>query len=866
MDLLEYARDYREELVLKPNRGYGGAGVAPRRGAVAERVGSAARRSARRAARSAPAVGRASGGDAARASLSRARRAGPHARGAVLRRHGFRADGSRPRHHRARLAEASRQRRAARRSRRRARRLSARGSRRARRARPCRPISRRKSCARPCSECAISTASIHLLEWDEETYRPRGAAEDRASQLAVLGALRHELLAGDRLGDLLAALAARAGSHGARAHRDRAARPLAAGRRRAAAESRRGLRRNALALPRGLGRGAPRRGLRRVPDSVRAAAQAHARAGARRSGLSDDLLRRAARRARARHAPRAPRPACCGRRARGCARSCRARGAHAPRTRSCCRAAVYHQGRAAAVLRRAASRHGLRLRARPPRPLDASVHDDGRRGRRAAHDSLDARTTRCARSSRRCTKAATRSTTRGCRASCTARCSPTRPSMGVHESQARLWENHVGRSAAFWRHYFAPLQRAFPDMLGGLDARGFHRAINVVAPGVDRVAADEATYNLHVLVRYELEIALLDGDLARQRPAGRLGRALPALPRRQRRRRRATAACRTCTGRSASSATSRPTRSATCTRRSSSTRTTRATTSTRSSRAATWARCAPGSPSSVYAHGAELAGRGAHRAHHGPYARRRAVLPAARAARRRARVTASVEHVREQAVGELRLEPRRLRRHQLAGIGDGHQLLHARRVQRERDRRAARLRTRCSSSAKPRTPPTKSMRASVRGSPMPKIGASRWSCSRLTSRLATGSARGTSSGRIFERYQRSPTIHRRTSPAAPANGRRAAPRRSNDSRMRASSASGDKPVQVARRRGCSRGCASRRAETRRRGRTRGSRRRAAAPLRRDARRGGRAMMAVRDVQRVERVECGAQRRDRSPAR
>ncbi len=88
------------------------------------------------------------------------------------------------------------------------------------------------------------------------------------------------------------------------------------------------------------------------------------------------------------------------------------------------------------------------------------------------------------------------------------------PSMGVHESQARLWENHVGRSAAFWRRYFAQLQAAFPDVLAGLDARSFHRAINVVAPGVNRVAADEATYNLHVLVRYELEIALLAGDLA----------------------------------------------------------------------------------------------------------------------------------------------------------------------------------------------------------------------------------------------------------------------------------------------------------------------------------------------------------------
>jgi carboxypeptidase Taq len=88
------------------------------------------------------------------------------------------------------------------------------------------------------------------------------------------------------------------------------------------------------------------------------------------------------------------------------------------------------------------------------------------------------------------------------------------PSMGMHESQARLWENHVGRSAAFWGRYFAQLQAAFPGALAGLDARSFHRAINVVAPGLNRVAADEATYNLHVLVRYELEIALLSGDLA----------------------------------------------------------------------------------------------------------------------------------------------------------------------------------------------------------------------------------------------------------------------------------------------------------------------------------------------------------------
>jgi len=87
-------------------------------------------------------------------------------------------------------------------------------------------------------------------------------------------------------------------------------------------------------------------------------------------------------------------------------------------------------------------------------------------------------------------------------------------SMGMHEAQARLWENHVGRSAAFWRHYFAAFQATFPQLLGGLDARTFQRTINVVEPGLNRVAADEATYNLHVLVRYELEIALLGGDLA----------------------------------------------------------------------------------------------------------------------------------------------------------------------------------------------------------------------------------------------------------------------------------------------------------------------------------------------------------------
>jgi carboxypeptidase Taq len=87
------------------------------------------------------------------------------------------------------------------------------------------------------------------------------------------------------------------------------------------------------------------------------------------------------------------------------------------------------------------------------------------------------------------------------------------PSAGLHESQARLWENHVGRSRAFWTRYFGKLQRLFPDALPATDARSLHRGINVIAASTNRVAADEATYNLHILVRYELELALLGRDL-----------------------------------------------------------------------------------------------------------------------------------------------------------------------------------------------------------------------------------------------------------------------------------------------------------------------------------------------------------------
>src|SRR4029079_12784595 len=86
------------------------------------------------------------------------------------------------------------------------------------------------------------------------------------------------------------------------------------------------------------------------------------------------------------------------------------------------------------------------------------------------------------------------------------------PSTGLHEAQARLWENHVGRSAAFWAHYFARLVRAFPAALAKVDARQFHRAMNVIAPGLNRVAAGEATEHTHGLPRLGPRDAARDGE------------------------------------------------------------------------------------------------------------------------------------------------------------------------------------------------------------------------------------------------------------------------------------------------------------------------------------------------------------------
>jgi carboxypeptidase Taq len=88
-------------------------------------------------------------------------------------------------------------------------------------------------------------------------------------------------------------------------------------------------------------------------------------------------------------------------------------------------------------------------------------------------------------------------------------------SLGIHESQSRLWENFVGRGEAFWRHWHPRALALFGDAaLGGSELADFLRAINAVRPGLIRVDADEATYALHVVLRFELELRLVEGELA----------------------------------------------------------------------------------------------------------------------------------------------------------------------------------------------------------------------------------------------------------------------------------------------------------------------------------------------------------------
>ena len=95
-------------------------------------------------------------------------------------------------------------------------------------------------------------------------------------------------------------------------------------------------------------------------------------------------------------------------------------------------------------------------------------------------------------------------------------------SAGVHESQSRLWENLIGRSRGFWEHFYPELQQVFPDQLASVSPDTFYRAINKVERSLIRTDADEVTYNLHVMIRFDFELDLLEGRLAvKDLPAAR---------------------------------------------------------------------------------------------------------------------------------------------------------------------------------------------------------------------------------------------------------------------------------------------------------------------------------------------------------
>lgn len=86
-------------------------------------------------------------------------------------------------------------------------------------------------------------------------------------------------------------------------------------------------------------------------------------------------------------------------------------------------------------------------------------------------------------------------------------------SLALHESQSRMYENLIGRSRQFWTYYYPRLQEVFPNQLQGVSMDAFYRAINKVEPSYIRVEADEATYNLHIMLRLDLEMALIEGTL-----------------------------------------------------------------------------------------------------------------------------------------------------------------------------------------------------------------------------------------------------------------------------------------------------------------------------------------------------------------
>ena len=192
-----------------------------------------------------------------------------------------------------------------------------------------------------------------------------------------------------------------------------------------------------------------------------------------------------------------------------------------------------HYPREAQRLRRAGGgADRLRIRARPARRDGPSVLHRPRSARLPDHDPL-----RRAAFSRRVFRHFARGGARHlrpglCRPSISGLPPGDAVSLGIHESQSRMWENLVGRSRAFWELFLsAGARRHFPSRWRASRSTTSIFAINDVRPSLIRVEADEATYNLHILIRFELEVRSAGRRLASGRSAGRLEREISALSR-----------------------------------------------------------------------------------------------------------------------------------------------------------------------------------------------------------------------------------------------------------------------------------------------------------------------------------------------
>ncbi|HZP07799.1 hypothetical protein [Methyloceanibacter sp.] len=376
---------------------------------------------------------------------------------------------------------------------------------------PKRPVSRsealEQSLRAQISELKHLDHTIALLDWDEETMLPSGARGERGEQLATLEGIRHALLVSDRLGDLVEDVAAQADGN------EKLARELYLLRR---------LRRHALALPEDLVRhfanaksqslGAWEEARKKddyavfAPAFDRLLALLRERANALSGGSEpyDALLDEhepGMNRSRLDPVLDEVREALVPLVRAADPRAGRLRGAHRfaePGQWELCRNLLAAMGFAFERGRLDRSTHPFTLYAGAndvrltirvdetdlPSAVLAALHEGGHGLYDQGFDPAD-RDTLLAEA----------------------------PSMGLQEAQARLWENHVGRSHAFWEHVFPRLQKLFPDATRGLNPESFYRDVNVVRPGLIRVAADEISYHLHIVLRYELEVALISGSL-----------------------------------------------------------------------------------------------------------------------------------------------------------------------------------------------------------------------------------------------------------------------------------------------------------------------------------------------------------------